>query len=241
MNRIKKLLLVSAIFSSCHVYANVDIKLHNDLEYLIVNGERVGLIVSKSGSKELDNGVNQIVVRVSKLIGKNAEFEKFNSEPIVLTFNASDVKLSVNPDRIIKRVDTVGDFDKKPSVTVINSKGEKVDVHQGLLKYQGGFSRDFVKELAVYNKDHNYQFGFVTIDKPIQTPIITTPVSDSAIILIQADYLRLALPLQNAFHAWLNEPNRKSSTSNELILIKADYLRLSNKQKQTFLTWVNQQ
>jgi len=146
-----------ASFSS---FATVDVEFDVAIEPLLVNGEEVSSLISQMTQVELPNGANQLVVRVSKLIRKNGVYTKFKSEPIAVTLDASDTTVVIQPGKHINSVQEVGDFEKNPTLNILNKAGEKMNVHTGILPRGKGLVRDYAEELAAYNMDNDYTFSF---------------------------------------------------------------------------------
>ncbi|KOO12093.1 hypothetical protein AKJ18_25745, partial [Vibrio xuii] len=85
-----------ASFSS---FAAVDVDFDVAIEPLLINGEEVSSFATQMTKAELDDGPNQMVVRVSKLIRKNGVYTKFKSEPLVVTFDAANVGIYLEPGK----------------------------------------------------------------------------------------------------------------------------------------------
>lgn len=173
----KKLLLASAMVMTHNANASVEVSFAPDVETVIVNGNKTLNLLEKTDDLTLNNGLNQIVVRVSKLIQGQGEIEKYRSEPVVITFTADNQTFHIKPDgRILNSVDA-SNFDENPSMKIVTASGTifeaKVDV---LPKNKNGdssviFGRDYLKDLAYYNHDQGYAYtGQAPIVEPKKEP-----------------------------------------------------------------------
>lgn len=218
---LKAFIATTALLSAGFASAAVEVSFDKDLELLVANGEATGMLAMSPETMTLKNGPNQLVVRVSKLVSYSGEYKKFRSEPVVLTFDASDTELLVKPSRHIVREQHINGFDKNPSMKIEQS-GQSFDAfHQGILLRSTGMMRDHVKELEEYNVAQ----GFVAVDPRPKLELTTT--KEKAVVPAAA-----VSPANSKFTA---------TGDNALILMQADYLRLSDDQKQTFLQWVKSQ
>ncbi|MBD1559153.1 DUF2057 domain-containing protein [Vibrio sp. S9_S30] len=162
MKLLYKILITSAVLLSFQVQSGVKVHFHRDLAPVVIDGEEVGFSVGKKSSVVLENGINQIVVRVSKLVAKQGEHEKFNSEPIVVTFDAKDTELTLNPTKVITRVEQIGSFGDNPKVEMFDKEGHAYLIQQGILKRGSGLTRDYERELAKFNKKNDINLPSVT-------------------------------------------------------------------------------
>ncbi|MGC9401510.1 YccT family protein [Vibrio genomosp. F10] len=157
MKVMSKVLVVGAMITSFAPMAAVDLSIERNISALVVHGEEVGFSISKKDKFELENGTNQVVIRVSQLVSDFGEKEKFNSQPIVLTFEASDTSLFVSAPSKISRVEQAEEFEKNPRFVVTDKSGKEIKVRQDILPASSGISRDYIKELARYNAKHSIE------------------------------------------------------------------------------------
>ncbi|HAS6349960.1 DUF2057 domain-containing protein [Vibrio sp. IRLE0018] len=147
----KLLFVVGVVFASFAPKADVDIDFHRDISPILVGEDLVGYSFFSKDSYQVPNGTNQVVLRVSKLVEKLGEKEKFNSNAFVLTFTQSDKKISIEPNAKILKVEQAEQFNKTPSFLVKDSQGNTVITQVAVLPSLGGISRDYEKELAKFN------------------------------------------------------------------------------------------
>ena len=201
-------LLIGTLLSSSTVFAAIDIKLSKDIELIATNGQEVGMRLFKKRQLELDNGLNQLVVRVAKLVRQsNGEFEKFNSDPVIITFEADDQRLSLDVDTVVNTVVEANKFNQMPSF-VLTSQNGLVRFEQELLPRGPGITRDYDKEIFRYNSQRNIPIKKANIDSSFSqaTSIIhtssTSIESADSLKAIQLKYQALSDEQKKAFLSW---------------------------------------
>ncbi|UPQ88627.1 YccT family protein [Vibrio sinaloensis] len=152
MKMIKTVGIVGAVITSFAPMAKVDLTFHRDISPLIIQGEEVGFSLFNKSAYQLEDGQSQIVLRVSKLVDKQGEKEKFNSEVLVVSFDASNEQVLIEPGMTITRKEHATAFDANPSLKITSSTGQKLDYQQAILPASMGVTRDYEKELAKFNK-----------------------------------------------------------------------------------------
>ncbi|MGC9461785.1 YccT family protein, partial [Vibrio genomosp. F10] len=157
MKVMNRMLVVGAMITSFAPMAAVDVTIDRNISAVIANGEEVGFFVLKKSTFEYENGQNQIVVRAAQLVDKQGEKEKFNSHPVVITFDAADTTLKIDIESDITRVEHAEAFNKDPRFVVTDKSGKEIKVKQDILPASSGISRDYVKELARYNSKHSIE------------------------------------------------------------------------------------
>lgn len=166
----KSLILLSGL-CSLNTMAAVDVALGDNVELVAFNGESVGIRVTPLKNLELEDGINQIAVKVSKLVtDPQGQYEKFNSEISVITFEAQNQKVDV---RILANIKTRNDaetFNSKPVYDIQSNK--KMQSQQDILPKGPGFTRDYEKEIIRYNKKRNIVLKSIVIDTPFSEPVV---------------------------------------------------------------------
>lgn len=213
----KLTLLATTYFISYGANAAVDVTFSPDVETVVVNGKKTLNLLESTEELKLDNGLNQVVVRVSKLVEGQGQLEKYRSEPIVITFNASDTKFNISPkNRIINAVD-VSNFDANPSMKIDNYDNFKVNATIDVLpKNNSGDSgtiwgRDYLKDLAYYNQSKGYIFEG-------QEPIIDQDKKPMKLVKLENN----------------NSSKAQQYSDNE---IKKIFQKMDQKQRKDFLMW----
>lgn len=87
--RLTKTLLASLILAPTLAYSSVTIDVPSGIQLLTINGKDAGYSNFGFDSKDnivLDNGVNQLVFRISKIVMETgSDKTKFKSQPLVAT------------------------------------------------------------------------------------------------------------------------------------------------------------
>lgn len=206
--RTSALLLVSTLCSG-EALAAVQVNLSKDVELLAVNGEEIGLRLFSKSELQLEDGLNQFVVRASKLVRQaNGEFEKFNSDPVIITFDAKDQKIQLSPQGDIATTTDADNFNKQPYFT-LSSSSPNIQVEQELLPRGPGITRDYEKEIARFNAQRN-----ITIDKASKESQFSEKQIDST-----------------------EKATSVGVKSNSLKVVKDQYLMLTEEERKQFLSW----
>lgn len=174
MKVMNKMFLVGAVITSFAPHAEVELEFHRDISPIIVGGEELGFSLFSDNDYTVPNGVNQVVIQVSKLVEKQGEKEKYNSKAFVLTFDAMDTSLSFAPSINITRTKQAEEFNSKPSFIVKDANGRSVKTDTALLPASSGLTRDYEKELAKFNAKYYPELTNATVaaaatqSKPVQ-------------------------------------------------------------------------
>ncbi|PFG46066.1 hypothetical protein ATG66_3160 [Vibrio sp. ES.051] len=230
MKLLKKTIAITAMMASFSSFAAVNVEFDVAIEPLLVNGEEVSSLVSQMTQVELPNGANQLVVRVSKLIRKNGVYTKFKSEPVAVTLDASDTTVIIEPGKHINSVQEVGDFEKNPTLNILNKAGEAVEVHSGILQRGKGLVRDYAEELAAYNMDNDYTFSFKGKES------VASSNSSEAEISNTKDEASIVVTEKKRD----NNPEKVTISLRETIQVeslKGQFKSLSPTEKKEFLRW----
>ncbi|WP_163921220.1 DUF2057 domain-containing protein [Photobacterium sp. Alg240-V54] len=222
----KKLLLASAMMMAHSANAAVEVSFAPDVETVIVNGNKTLNLLEKTEDLTLNNGLNQIVVRVSKLIQGQGDLEKYRSEPMVITFTANDQTFHIKPDgRIINFVDAKN-FNDNPSMEIITASGSIFDAKVDALPRNNSgdssviFGRDYLKDLAYYNQSQGYAFAG-------QAPIIEPKKKPKQLVKIES-------PATVDEPVAIVQPAKMVAAEQEL---KNIYSQLTPQQRKAFLGW----
>ncbi len=163
MKVMKKLFLVGAVITSFAPQAEVKLEFHRDISPIVVGGEELGFSLFSGNDYTVSNGINQVVIKISKLVEKQGEKEKFNSKSYVLTFDAADTSLNFAPGMNITRSEQVEKFNSYPSFVVKDAAGRSIKTDTALLPASSGLTRDYEKELAKFNAKHYPQLTTATV------------------------------------------------------------------------------
>ncbi len=171
MNKLGRFLLVGTLMASSNAIAQVEVRLHRDVAPIVVKDKEVGFSLKKKETFVLPNGTNQLVIRVEKLVENLGEREKFNSKAVVVTFDAKDSVINIEPTKNIKQRSQAVEFDESPRFDLNVISGEISKDSQGVLNASNGLTRDYLKELAAYNKENN--LGIKVMESSADTKLAT--------------------------------------------------------------------
>ncbi|MFH0264785.1 YccT family protein [Vibrio rumoiensis] len=198
MKSFKILLLAGLVSASFQAAADVKIDLNQDVHPVVINGDELGFSLLSKKQFNLDNGQNQIVIQIEKLVQNRGEYEKYNSVPVVITLDQADTHLTIAPSSKITTTEDAKLFDKQPEFTIKNANNEVVKVKQDRLEALDGFTRDYEKELAAYNKTNGI-----------------TGVSTAALVNASAnksEAIKVSKP-QEMVEYWYGEANQEEKES----------------------------
>lgn len=192
----KSLILLSGI-CSLNTMAAVDVALGDNVDLVAFNGEAVGIRVTPLKSLELENGINQIAVKVSKLVtDPQGQYEKFNSEISIITFEAQDQTVDVKILADIKTRNDAETFNSKPVYDIKSNKN--MQSQQDILAKGPGFTRDYEKEIIRYNQKRNIELKSIVIDTPFSAPVVNSKQNETSPVNIGVSELKSNFSQLNA-------------------------------------------
>lgn len=155
MNSIKPLSCLLAIFFSAASLAQVTITIPDNINLLVVNGEKPNLsgsIFSATKTLTLDNGQQQIVFRYHPYFTQGKDRIQVDSEAVIATFTAKDTTLSFNtpsyrnPHEAQQQINNI-------SWSFSDSYGQQITMTQDhLIKPGMQIGRDYRQEVREYNR-----------------------------------------------------------------------------------------
>ncbi|WP_028024739.1 YccT family protein [Enterovibrio calviensis] len=230
MKQVLKSVLVLGALVPFFASAAVNVKLHKDVEAIIVNGEELPMLVMGQSQFSMENGTNQLVIRLSKLIATGSEFEKFKSDPLVVTFTSENTDILIESSRQIDREAQVKDFKQSPAFTLTDQSGNSVSSQQDVLPQTPGFLRDYEKELAKFNAKQGITLGVTSQTASVVAQAPNEKVSEINPVPVEQ---MMVSPQKNTSIQRVNGV----SSENSIILLQADFLRMSPDQQKHFLQW----
>lgn len=243
---IKSMLILGAFvpfFVPFFTQAQVNVTLHKDVEALVVNGESLPMTIMEKKRFSLPGGKNQLVVRLSKLVESGSQFEKFKSDPLVITFDASDVNFTVSPTRAINSERQIKDFRGNPSFRLLTANDKDVSATQDVLPAGPGLLRDYEKELVKFNQKRGVVLFSASAQNTIPAASVASPVISVPSPKISQEMMAIPLVTNNSINTLTSvrhapaQSQTEALSENAQILMKADFLRMTPKDKQTFLRW----
>jgi hypothetical protein len=196
-------------------FSEVTIELDKELEPVMIDGKEVGYRINTQRVIELEDGQNQLVVRVSKLIPKQSQFEKYYSNPVVLTFDAHDTTLYISPAEEVKTQEQAKHFKDHPVMNIVDSAGKPFAVHQGVLLPGSGLVRNYREELEEFNQNHGLMGADVEVvaQRKTATPALETVQGkkNQALEMVKYWYAKASSDDRAVFSDWAFQ-NRRSVT-----------------------------
>ncbi len=130
MGLMNKALITAAMIASFSSLAAVEVDFHRDVSPLVVDGEEIGFNMFSRDPYQLEDGQNQVVVRLSKLVDKQGEKEKFNSKVVVITFDTQDQSIVIEPATKVTRIDHAEKFNENPKFKLVAKSGDVISSEQ---------------------------------------------------------------------------------------------------------------
>lgn len=238
------LVISSVVGFSAAAYASVDVVLHRDVALVVENGEKAPLRLVTKSEYQLENGQNQLVVRLEKLIRSSyGEPEKFNSETVVITFDAHDEAFFLKPNFEVKTKQDSEKFKQKPNFSLISQKTEQpYNAKMDFLIDGGGITRDYELEVARYNVKNDIELSL-----SLQAALKVAKKKSNDIApndMIEHWYVKATGKDQKkftdfAFKSRKNDINLLSSdSSKELEMMVYWYNEASAEQKKNIVNWL---
>lgn len=204
----RKLILLTGLFLTSVVSAEELIP-QKGVEILVVNGVEV---TEDREPVELQDGVNQVVVRYSNSVGKGGSKKVFESKPFILSFNAPEKQSTLTAPKTYSYEQANNTFKKSP-MWVIESENNEIAYSQEVLKSRGGFLpyRDIEELVAKYNQENGLIFGSAaTVAASAQTVEgnkNSTNNKVSNLEQLQAWYTKASKEERKAFQKWIIDHN----------------------------------
>lgn len=187
------------------VSADTTIELSREISPLVLNGSQVEKgFFERIGHLDIASGQNQLLVQLGQIVPEDGRRSKYNSDPIVIRFEAeeSPLTLSYKPFR---DMGDVRSFEESLNFSLANENGEAIRYQAELLHVGGlqGF-QDYEKAIAQYNQSGNGSAVMTTASYNL-TPGVkpaTTLVSSNRIAILQTGFAELSAEEQQQFMQW---------------------------------------
>ncbi|MCK6262630.1 DUF2057 domain-containing protein [Vibrio sp. ZSDE26] len=213
----KKLAILSLALCSAFSYAKTTIQTDSRVEILAVNQEINQIANTGKGDLQIENGQNQLLVRVTAMIDTNGGKEKFNSSPLVVTFDVSDETLLLETPFAIRDQRGVNRYNKNPNIKV-TSNGKDVETSVDIITNETfALIKDYNAMLATYNQSN----GVAAISTAAAATVASTTASTPKPV---------ALPEVEA-------PQKQTKPVAKPSSLQADFLAMTPEQRQEFVSW----
>lgn len=212
--------LIIGLTTSAFSYA-ADVVPNDDVRLLVVNGIKME---TSTDSATVDPGFTQVLVRMTKTVGKGSNKRVFDSRPFVLQFTSPDSDVEIVGPAIYSYEQATNHFKKNPDWKVLSGNRE-LDVTIEQLPPKAGMMPYFELEemMAEYNKGKGIVFG-ANAKLVADTKMITNAPVESQV---------------NAA-AVATEPTKSAvmeSTAN-LDQLKGWYIKASKAERKEFRRWM---
>ncbi|MCK7631945.1 DUF2057 domain-containing protein [Shewanella sp. JNE10-2] len=161
--------------------AEITLNLPKNAEVLTVNGRPA----VKSDSLILADGINQIAFRYSVQYRQQAETVRYQSDVLIVRFDASTQILTLRLPAINSARDTKK-FDESPKLALLNAQDEAVSFTSDILVKHGiQLGRDFEHEILQYNLSN--QPASLNLTMNTETTIPNNAIAVSSTTAISAN------------------------------------------------------
>jgi uncharacterized protein YccT (UPF0319 family) len=212
MMTLKKTLLAGLMLAPTLAYSAVNLNVPVDVQMLTVNGQDVGFSSLGFDHKEsvtLNDGVNQVVFRISKVVADGGnKGTKYTSVPMVATFDSSDSNLFIKVPKLIT-LSQGSQFNDKPSFSITDGNQVVSGLEKGKINAGLKFYADIVAEVERFNRsDEPASLKNFQVAKPAAATTTTVTATTTSY-----------------------------SASPDIEKFKQDFAKFSKEEKQAFLSW----
>ncbi|SHJ23182.1 hypothetical protein SAMN02745165_01881 [Malonomonas rubra DSM 5091] len=208
MKPLASLTLFGMLCLSTTASAEVALNLPENVKLLAANGKNT----EDSNSVELPDGTNQIAVRFKgELKASRNDFEIMSSDVFVVTFNANNTRLSMQPWNIHKAAQ-LKEFNQQPKIVLTDSHGKTITRQIDKLEKEGfQLMRDYARELAAFNKsDSPAALKLTAADKQPQTFSRQPVASHQPAPSQQAQQSEQAQMAEQMLYYWYNQADQET-------------------------------
>ena len=162
-----------------------------NISLLAIDGEKAksSLTKSQNSFNINDNNKHQVVVRVSEVVDNGSGKTLFESDPIIVTFQAGNQDLVISAPRL-DNMRNANMFAKDPKIVVKTSADQTVVSKQDILKQTGIFPDTRIAEdLAEYNASQGVAAvpNLVSVSMPAAIPTAAGAKATKAKITVQGE------------------------------------------------------
>ncbi|KGQ68791.1 MULTISPECIES: curli polymerization inhibitor CsgI-related protein [Gallibacterium] len=162
-----------------------------NISLLAIDGEKAksSLTKSQNSFNINDNNKHQVVVRVSEVVDNGSDKTLFESDPIIVTFQAGNQDLVISAPRL-DNMRNANMFAKDPKIVVKTSADQTVVSKQDILKQTGIFPDTRIAEdLAEYNASQGVAAvpNLVSVSMPAAIPTAAGAKATKAKITVQGE------------------------------------------------------
>ncbi|MCG9726010.1 DUF2057 family protein [Vibrio brasiliensis] len=198
---------VALVLVSSMANAQVTIHTDNRVEILAVN-QQINQIPKKAkGDLKIANGHNQVLLRVTAMVDGNGGKQKFNSNPMVVTFDASNETLLFETPFAIRDQRGVRKFEKQPTVKVTRNGQPVTIITEQIFNQSFALIHDYDAMLEEYNLAGGV--AAVSVETPtlrnndkLQSDKVSKQDNSRHSGAIQSDFLSMSPAERQEFISW---------------------------------------
>jgi len=217
----KVLLTLAASFICVNVATAATLTPKKGVSILYINGQKAE---DKVGENHLDQGFNQVVVRMDKDLSRGSSPAVFTSAPYVLSFEVSGEEVVIDHPQARSEMEAEKAFESEQPQWLLEQGDKKLAYEQAKLQGKSGLFPYTGMEKLV--QQHNAERGIhfsngELIDKPVKAEALVA--STAAVVTTQS--------------AKSKQPKPALKTTN-LDQLKAWYLKSSKEERKEFRRWM---
>ncbi|PMH41837.1 hypothetical protein BCU68_15280 [Vibrio sp. 10N.286.49.B3] len=147
------ILMVFTLFFSSLASAETTLALQAELVPQVLNGDKIhNRHFTARHTIQLQAGQNQLAVTIGQIVFEDGKRRKFDSQPLLLTFNAPDQQALTMSYDTFRTIDDANQFERSPEFTLVTESGEPIR-YELVQMNKGGLQgfRDYQREVADYN------------------------------------------------------------------------------------------
>lgn len=142
----------AALLTSTMSFAGM-VSSSSNVEFLAIDGQKAtkALLKSTRSFNINDDQKHQVVVRVTEIVRAGSDRNLFESDPIIVTFQAGNEDIVISAPRLETESDAQS-FAKAPVISVKTASGKAIENKQEALKQEGFFPGvNLIDNLSDYN------------------------------------------------------------------------------------------
>jgi len=210
----KLLAVLVAAVSFSSITNAASITPHSGVSILYINGQSAE---DKMGRNELDEGFNQVIVRMDKDMSRGSSSDIFTSKPYVLNLENVQGDVAINHPQTRSMMEAKKAFNGNQPKWVVEQDGKAMSYKQEVLESKSGLFPylGMDKLVAEHNQSRGIYFNNGQVmDKPVAVQTAVTSSSSTSEVATQAAvttnteqlkawYLKSSPEERKAFRKWI--------------------------------------
>lgn len=194
------------------------------VDILYINGQASQ---SKIGENQIEQGFNQVVLRMNKDMSKGSSSDVFTSKPFAISFDVNGDEVVIDHPIARSMNEAKQAFKNNAPEWFVRIDGNYVDYKQSVIEGKSGFLpfSGLEKRVAEHNAKRGIYFNEgKLVDKPVVAEVIPVATT-SAAVTSTSSKLEKTSP-------------GKPVTSSNIDQLKAWYLKSSKEERKSFRRWM---